>query len=80
MALPDAAMRFVAHPSLEAELGIGRHADNKPMKAAAVVRAAKTRHNLPKALIDALICLNGLGEVSANVSPTDSVPSPRTFP
>jgi putative ATP-dependent endonuclease of the OLD family len=53
-ALPETADRFVSHPTLEAEMGIGRHADSKPMRMAARVDAARTRHDLPPQLVDAV--------------------------
>jgi hypothetical protein len=59
-ALPDAADRFVAHPTLEHEMGIGRNATNKPMRVAACVDAARHRTHLPKVLVDAVQRLSEL--------------------
>lgn len=53
-ALPDAAARFICHPTLEEQMGIGRNANSKPMRVAARLNEARTREDLPQQLIDAL--------------------------
>jgi hypothetical protein len=59
-ALPNGADRFVARPTLEAEMGIGRNASSKPMRAAAYVKAAQKRSDLPAQLVAAVARLEQL--------------------
>jgi putative ATP-dependent endonuclease of OLD family len=68
-ALPEAADRFVAHPTLEAAMGIGRHADNKPMRVAVRVEAARTRRELPAQLVAAVQRLDELDPDREPVEP-----------
>lgn len=60
-AVPDGSNRFVCTPTLEHQLGIGRHAASKPLKAIEAVRAAKDRGGVPTALIDAVERLATVG-------------------
>jgi energy-coupling factor transporter ATP-binding protein EcfA2 len=64
-AIPDQADRFACSPTLEFLMGIGRDADNKPMRVAEIVSKATT---LPKALIDAVTRLQRLGETELSSS------------
>ena len=80
-ALPDASARFVCHPTLEEQMGIGRNAHNKPMRMAARLKKARTRQELPQQLIDALRYLDQADPAPASASvagdPVASPPIPR---
>jgi putative ATP-dependent endonuclease of OLD family len=59
-AVPNPTDRFIARPTLEEEMGIGRTASNKPMRMAERVESADTRDDLPSQLVEAVKRLDEL--------------------
>lgn len=55
--------RFVCEPSLEALVGIGRNASEKPRKMKAIVRGMASRKDVPPPLLRAVLRLAELAEV-----------------
>jgi predicted ATP-dependent endonuclease of OLD family len=72
-ALPDASARFVCRPTLEAEMGIGRSATNKPMRMAEALARARDRHDLPQQLTAAVQFLDQLDRGTSAASIASSV-------
>lgn len=68
-AAPDANRRFTCHPTLEELMGIGRHADRKPMRIAQAVNAARSRDELPRQLVSAVECLDQLDRQQSERGP-----------